>query len=168
MQRLVDRFGRTGFAALTSVVWALPMAAWAGSADLSPIDRTPFPSIALATGLVLLAVWLGMLTRLDRIKISDKPHRLEVRQMSSAERRWLLGFCAFATGVIAWVSAAATVDWTLLIGAIKAGKPAPTLLAIGAVVALATMLAGAGVCWHNAARAFAERAKPSSLSNNVC
>ena len=43
MTRLVDRFGRTGFAALTSLMWALPMAAWAGSSDLSPIDKTAYP-----------------------------------------------------------------------------------------------------------------------------
>jgi hypothetical protein len=50
MKNLVDRFGRTGFAAITSVIWLLPMAAWAGSADLSPIDKTAAPAIALTIG----------------------------------------------------------------------------------------------------------------------
>ena len=55
---LVARYGRTGFAALSSVIWALPMAAWAGSSDLSPIDKTAYPWIALSIGLVMLVVWL--------------------------------------------------------------------------------------------------------------
>src|SRR6266481_773127 len=66
MNRLVDRFGRTGFAALTSLIWALPMAAWAGSADLSPIDQTAYPWIALAIGLVMLAVWIALLSRFGK------------------------------------------------------------------------------------------------------
>jgi len=68
--RLVDRFGRTGFAALSSLIWALPMAAWAGSADLSPIDKTAYPWVALAIGLVMLAVWIVLLTRLGAVAVT--------------------------------------------------------------------------------------------------
>jgi len=71
MNRLVDRFGRTGFAALSSIIWALPMAAWAGSADLSPIDKTATPTIALTIGFVMLAVWLVLLTQLGRAARSN-------------------------------------------------------------------------------------------------
>ena len=67
MNQLVERFGRTGFAALSSLIWALPMAAWAGSADLSPIDKTPYPWIALSIGLVMLVVWLVLLSHTTSI-----------------------------------------------------------------------------------------------------
>src|SRR5258706_15978560 len=63
VNRLVERYGRTGFAALSSVIWALPMAAWAGSPDLSPLDKTADPWGAPAIGLVMLVVWLVLLTR---------------------------------------------------------------------------------------------------------
>jgi membrane protease YdiL (CAAX protease family) len=84
MNRWVDRFGRTGFAAITSLIWALPMAAWAGSADLSPIDQTAYPWIALAIGLVMLAVWIFLLTRIGRIPVAPRQRRLDLAQMSTS------------------------------------------------------------------------------------
>ena len=110
MTRLVDRFGRTGFAALSSLIWALPMAAWAGSSDLSPIDKTAYPWIALAIGLVMLVVWIVLLTRLGAVPVAARQRRLDFHQMSPAERRWGLGLAAFITGLIAWLNAAATVE----------------------------------------------------------
>src|SRR5713226_7330158 len=92
---MVDRFGRTGFALLSSLIWALPMAAWAGSADLSPIDKTSYPWIALSIGLVMLVVWLALLTRLGRIPVSTRPHRIDIARMSTAEKRWSLVLAAF-------------------------------------------------------------------------
>jgi hypothetical protein len=157
MTRLVNRFGRTGFAALTSLIWALPMAAWAGSADLSPIDQTAYPSIALGVGLVMLAAWLFLLTRLGRIAVEDRPRRFDLRQMSSAEKRWTLGVIAFATGIIAWLNTAATVDWTPLVTATAAGKPGPTLLAVGLAVFLVVMVAGVWVSWRRASAAYRAR-----------
>ena len=77
MNRLVDRFGRTGFAALASLIWALPLAAWAGSADLSPVDQTAYPWVALAVGLSMLAVWLVLLTRLRTITVTTRQRRFE-------------------------------------------------------------------------------------------
>ncbi len=118
--RLVDRFGRTGFAALSSLIWALPMAAWAGSADLSPIDKS--------------------------------------------EKRWTLALAAFATGLIAWLNGAATVDWSPLVTAIAAGKIGPTLLAVALAIFLIAMLAGIGFSWRREGAAFRNRAA-SSLSN---
>src|SRR5204862_5611685 len=50
--------------------WALPMAAWAGSADLSPIDKTAYPWVALAIGLVMLVVWIVLLTRLGAVSVT--------------------------------------------------------------------------------------------------
>src|SRR2546428_4021466 len=110
MTRLVERFGRTGFAALSSLIWALPMAAWAGSADLSPIDKTAYPWIALGIGLVMLVVWLVLLTRLGKVQVSTRQRRFDIQQMSRAEKRWTLGLAAFATGLIAWLHGAANAD----------------------------------------------------------
>ena len=47
MSGLVQRWGRTGFALAASVIWLLPMAAWAGSVDLYPGPR---PWIAFGIG----------------------------------------------------------------------------------------------------------------------
>src|SRR5207247_10277593 len=107
---LVDRFGRTGFAALSSLIWALPMAAWAGSSDLSPIDKTAYPWVALAIGVVMLVVWLVLLTRLSRVRVAPRQRRLDLGQMSREEKRWNIAGFAFVCGLIAWLNAAATVD----------------------------------------------------------
>jgi len=160
--RLVDRFGRTGFAALTSLMWALPMAAWAGSSDLSPIDKTAYPWIALAIGLVMLVLWLVLLTRLGRVPVATRQRRFDLRQMSVSEKRWTLGVAAFATGLIAWLNAAATVEWAPLAAAIGAGKVGPTLLAISLAVFLIAMLSGVALSWRRATAAYRERLASSS------
>jgi hypothetical protein len=157
MTRLVNRFGRTGFAALSSLIWALPMAAWAGSSDLSPIDKTPYPWIALSIGAVMFVVWLVLLTRLGSIHVEDRPRRFDLRQMSSAEKRWTLGLVAFATGLIAWFNAAATVDWAPLIDAVTKGKAGPIVLALALAAFLAAMAAGAWVSWRRASAAYRAR-----------
>ena len=159
MTSLVNRFGRTGFAALTSLMWALPMAAWAGSADLSPIDKTAYPWIALAIGLVMLVAWLILLTRLGRIAVDSHPRRFDLGQMSAAEKRWTLGVIAFATGIIAWLNAAATVDWSPLIEATRAGKPAAILLAVALAAVLVALVAGASFCWRRASAAYRARVR---------
>ncbi len=165
MTRLVDRFGRTGFAALTSLIWALPMAAWAGSADLSPIDQTAYPWIALAIGLVMLVVWIVILTRLGAVPVQPRQRRFDVRQMSRSEKRWTLALIAFGTGLIAWLNGAATVDWTPLAAAIGAGKVGPSLLALALAVFLVAMLAGIWLSWGRSSVAFKQRVgRASSLS----
>jgi hypothetical protein len=158
VNRLVDRFGRTGVAALASLAWALPMAAWAGSADLTPIDQTAYPWVALGIGLVMLAAWLILLTRLGRAPASSRPHRLDFGRMSGSERRWMLALVVFATGLIAWLNGAGTVDWTPLAAAIRAGKPGPIGLAIALFVFLAAMLAGIALSWRRSTAAYRRRA----------
>ena len=157
MNRLVDRFGRTGFAAITSLIWALPMAAWAGSADLSPIDKTAYPWIAFAIGLVMLAVWLVLLSRLRHIPVTPRQRRFDLGQMSKQEKRWTLITFAFACGAVAWLNAAATVDWIPLAQAVAAGKPGPSALAAGLAVFLLAMLAGAAASWRKASAAYRAR-----------
>jgi hypothetical protein len=164
MTRLVERFGRTGFAALASLIWALPMAAWAGSADLSPIDKTAYPWVALSIGLVMLLVWIGLLTRLRNVKVTPKQRRFDLAQMSSGERRWTLATLAFGTGLIAWLNAAATVDWTPLVSGVTAGKAGDLLFALGLVAFLAAMLAGVALSWGRASAAFQERLSRASVS----
>jgi hypothetical protein len=164
MTRLVDRLGRTGFAALSSLIWALPMAAWAGSADLSPIDRTAYPWVALSIGLVMLVVWLGLLARLGRIQVSPRQRRFDLGQMSSGEKRWTLATIAFGTGLIAWLNAAATVDWAPLTAAIAAGKLGPSLLAVALAIFALAMVAGIAFSWRKSSAAFQERLARASLS----
>src|SRR3982074_1951651 len=134
MNRYVARFGKTAFAAITSLIWALPMAAWAGSADLSPIDKTAYPWIALAIGLVMLVVWFVILSRLARIPVAPRQRRFDLAQMSRSEKVWTLALVAFVAGLIAWLNAAATVDWGPLGTAVQSGKPGPLAFAAGLVV----------------------------------
>ena len=164
MSRLVDRFGRTGFAALTSLAWALPMAAWAGSVDLTPIDRTAYPWIAFGVGAVMLVAWVALVVRLRAVPVSSRPRRLDLGQMSAREKRWMLAFAAFAVGTIGWLNGAATVDWTPLVNGVAAGKPGAIALAGALGAFLAAMLAGAWWSWRRQAAAFAARLA-SSLSN---
>ena len=157
MNAMVDRFGRTGFAALSSLIWAVPMAAWAGSADLSPIDKTAYPWIALGIGLVMLAVWIVLLTRLGRIPVSTRQRRFDIGQMSQPERIWILVAAAFATGLIAWLNAAATVDWGPLGTAVGAGKTGPTVFAVALAIFLLAMVAGILFSWRKAGAAYTTR-----------
>jgi len=142
MSRLVERFGRTGFAAISSVIWAVPMAAWAGSSDLSPVDKTATPTIAFTIGAVMFVVWLVLIANLARIPVSRRQRRFDINQMSPSEKRWTLACIAFATGLIAWLNAAATVDWTPLGSAIGAGKIGPILLAVALAIWAVGMIAG--------------------------
>ena len=160
MTKLVDRFGRTGFAALTSLMWALPMAAWAGSSDLSPIDKTAYPRIALTIGLVMLALWLFLVSRLGRVPVTVRQRRFDLHQMTRNEKRWTLAAAAFLTGLIAWLNAAATVDWTPLAAAITTGKSGPTLFGIAVGVFLIAMVGGLAFSWRKANAAFQARARP--------
>jgi hypothetical protein len=159
MNRLVERFGRTGAAAVTSLIWALPMAAWAGSSDLSPIDKTAYPWVALSIGLVMFVVWLILLTRLGRIPVTPRQRRLDLAQMSPSEKRWTLALVASGAGLIAWLNAAATVDWAPLTAAVGAGKLGPILFAAGLAAFLIAMLAGVAISWRKSRHAFLDRTR---------
>ncbi|MDQ2942517.1 MAG: hypothetical protein M3R21_02455 [Candidatus Dormibacteraeota bacterium] len=157
MSALVERFGRTGAAAVTSLIWALPMAAWAGSSDLSPIDKTAYPRVALIVGIVMLAVWLALLTRIARAPVSPRQRRLDLAQMSRSEKRWTLALVAFGAGLIAWLNAAATVDWGPLGTALGSGKLGPILFAAALAVFLVAMIVGIAISWSKSRAAFLER-----------
>ena len=155
MSKLVDRWGRTKFAAVTSLAWALPMAAWAGSVDLQP---GPAPWIAFGVGLVLLAGWLVLLSRLGRYRVTPRPRRLDFRAMSSEEQRWNLGLFVFATLLIGWLNGAATVDWSILTSSIAAGHAGAIGLAVALAVLLVVFAGGAVVTWRGWSAAFRRRA----------
>jgi hypothetical protein len=157
LRQLVDRFGRTGFAAITSLIWALPMAAWAGSADLSPIDKTATPWIALGIGLAMLVVWLVLISRLGAIPVTPRQRRFDLGQMSRREKTWILVLAVFVTGLIAWLNAAATVDWGPLVSAVGAGKLGPLVFAAALAVFLLLMVAGIWFSWRKAGAAFRSR-----------
>jgi hypothetical protein len=159
MNRWVERYGRTGFAAITSVIWALPMAAWAGSSDLSPMDKTAYPWIALAIGLVMLVVWIVLLTRLGRVPVSPRQRRFDLAQMSSSEKVWILALVAFGAGLIAWLNAAATVDWGPFGTALGSGKPGPIAFGAGLAVYVIVMVAGMWFSSRKASAAFRTRIK---------
>jgi hypothetical protein len=163
MNRYVDRFGRTGFAALTSLIWFLPMAAWAGSSDLSPIDKTAYPWVALSIGVVMFAVWLFLLTRLGKIPVSPRQRHLDIAQMSTSEKRWTLALVAFGAGLIAWLNAAATIDWAPLTQAVSSGKLGPILFAAVLAAFLAAMIAGVLFSWRKARQAFQKRKAVTTL-----
>jgi hypothetical protein len=162
MTRYVDRFGKTGFAAITSLMWALPMAAWAGSADLSPIDKTAYPWIALSIGIVMLIAWLLLLTRLSRIPVAPRQRRIDFAQMSKSEKRWTLALVAFGAGLIAWLNAAATVDWAPLASAVGSGRLGPILFAAALAALLLAMVVGIWVSWRRSRGAyFVRRDQPA-------
>ena len=140
MNKFVDRYGRTGVAAITSIVWLLPFAAWAGAADLSPIDRSATPTIAFTIGVVMLALWLVLVASLGRFQVTPRQRRFDIGQMSPSEKRWTLGVFAFALGLVAWLNAAATVDWGILSSAIGAGEIGPILLAIALAIFVIVVL----------------------------
>ena len=165
MNGMVDRFGRTGFAALASLIWAVPMAAWAGSSDLSPVDQTAYPKVALAIGAVMFVAWIFLLTRLARIPVAPRQRRFDVGQMSPSEKRWTLATVAFGAGLIAWLNGAATVDWSPLSTAVTGGKSGPIIFAAGLAAFLLAMIAGVLASWRKESHAFSRRisgARPSA------
>ena len=156
MNRLVDRWGRAGFALATSLVWALPMAAWAGSVDLV---GGPGPWIAFAIGAALLLAWLVMLTRLGRIAVTARARRYDLAEMSPSEKRWNVALAGFGIGLIGWLNGAATVDWGVLTPSLSAGRTGPVLLAAGLALFLLAMVAGVAVSWRGADAAYRLRAR---------
>jgi hypothetical protein len=164
MTGLVDRFGRTGAAAITSALWALPMAAWAGSSDLSPIDQTAYPRVALAIGVVMLVAWFALLVWIAKTPVAPRQRRLDLTQMSQSEKRWTLALIAFGAGLIAWLNAAATVDWGPLGPALTSGKLGPILFTAALAIFLGAMLAGIAVSWRKSRHAYVERTSASMPS----
>ena len=149
MEKLVQRWGRIGFALAASVLWLLPMAAWAGSVDLYPGPR---PWIAFGIGLVMLAVWVGLVAWSRGVPVPERARRFDLAAMSGGERRWLLVFAACGLVVIGWLNGAATVNWSLL-----RLNAAGVAFLVGLLLLLAAALAGAVYSWRRASAAARRR-----------
>ncbi len=155
MRSLVQRWGRTKFAAVASLAWALPLAAWAGSVDLYP---GPAPWAAFGLGIALLIGWLVLVASLRRTEVEAHPRRIDFSSMSVVERRWNAVFAVCAIAAIGWLNAAATVDWRILTPALAAGRPGPVVFFGALLLFLALAVAGATVSWRRSGAAFRIRA----------
>lgn len=155
LRQVVDRWGHFRFGLTTAVIWALPLAAWAGGADLSGTGDAPW--IALRIGLVALAAWVVLVAWASRIHVQRRPRRLDVHAMTRTERlSWLL-FAGAATVVVGWLNAAATVDWTLLARPLREGRStAWGFVAAAAAVLVAALTAALG-SWLAARREWLSR-----------
>ncbi|HEX6547636.1 MAG TPA: hypothetical protein VF134_02715 [Candidatus Dormibacteraeota bacterium] len=151
MSALVRRWGRTGFALASSLLWALPAAYWAGSVDLV---GGPGPWIGLAVAGVMLVVWVGLLAVAARVPVPPRPRRLALAEMSGRERRWVLAAAAVLVLLIGELNAAATVDWSLIGGA---GRAREVAFLLGALAVVAVTVAALLECWRRADREFRTR-----------
>jgi hypothetical protein len=105
----------------------------------------------------MFIVWLALLTRITKAPVTRRTRRLDLAQMSTKEKRWTLALIAFGAGLIAWLNAAATVDWSPLGPALASGKLGPILFAAVLAVLLAAMLAGIVVSWRRSTLAYQKR-----------
>ncbi len=160
MRSLVRRWGHAGFGLASSLVWALPMAVWAGGADLSGTGEAPW--IALRVGLAALVVWIILVAWAARVPLERRPRRLELGQMTRPERRAWMAFAAAAIVVTGWLNGAATVDWGLLRQPLRSGRPAPWLLVAALAVVLVAALAVALTAWRRARREWIGRRAQAS------
>jgi hypothetical protein len=151
---LVERWGRTGFALASSLIWALPMAAWAGSVDLVP---GPGPWVAFWIGAALLVIWIGLLVWVGTIPVSQRHRRYNFRAMSRSERRWNAALAVFGIGLIAFLNGAATVDWGVLTPSLEAGRLGSVALALGLAAFLVAMVFGVALSWWRSDAAYRGR-----------
>jgi hypothetical protein len=158
--RLRERWGQFGFALALSLIWALPMAAWAGSVDLEP---GPGPWIAFWIGAMLLVVWLVLVLWLARIPVSPRHRRYDVRAMSSSERRWNAALAVFCIGLIAFLNGAATVDWGVLTPSLQAGRLGAVTLSLGLAAFLVAMAVGIAISWRRADVAYRHRQATAAI-----
>jgi hypothetical protein len=155
MFRLRERWGQFGFGLASSLIWALPMAAWAGSVDLVP---GPGPWVAFWVGAVLFVVWIVLLVRLGKVPVSTRHRRYDVGAMSRSERSWNVALAVFMIGLIAWLNGAATVDWGILAPSLEAGRLGSVALTVGLAAFLVVMVAGIAFSWRRADSAYRRRA----------
>ena len=154
MAAMVLRFGRLESAAILSLIWALPMAAWAGSVDLAP---GPLPWVAFGIGAALLVVWIQLLRVIEDLPQEERSGRFRIRQMSAPERRWNAVVAASLILLIGWLNAAATVDWGILAPRVRSGEPGPVLLLAGLLLVVIASMAAAALGWTRATHCWRQR-----------
>lgn len=116
-RRFVERYGWTAFAGLTSLVWALPLVAWAGA-----VDFAPDAFFAAFFAACLFPAWVFVAWRARRWRVPGS-YRWDPAQMSRPELLWGALAALAAIGVIGWLNAALTVDWGILGPGLSAGRP---------------------------------------------
>jgi hypothetical protein len=113
---------------------------------------------------VMLVAWFALLVWIAKTAVAPRQRRLDLTQMSQPEKRWTLALIAFGAGLIAWLNAAATVDWGPLGPALASGKLGPILFAAALAIFLAAMLVGIAVSWRKSRHAYVERTSASMPS----
>ena len=163
-QRLVARFGSTGFAALASALWGVPLCFFAGGVEF---DARAFWGLYL--GIALFPVWVVLAIRARRIERTliaaegaARRRRFDLHQMSSSEWRWAVGFGVAMLAIIGWLNAAATVDLGGLAPGLAAGNARVLGFVEAAVLFLVVAIVAAVYCWARNARAYLRRAEPVS------
>jgi len=159
-RRFVEKHGWTAFAALTSLVWALPLAAWAGA-----VDFAPDAFFAAFFAACLFPAWVYVAWRARRWRVPGR-YRWEPAQMSRPELVWGILAALAATGVIGWLNAALTVDWGSLGPGLSAGRPGIWVFVVAALAVLAGCAAATVVCSRRAAAAYRLRST-SALTKAV-
>jgi hypothetical protein len=91
--------------------------------------------------------------------VAPRQRRFDIGQMSRPERIWILAAAAFGTGLIAWLNAAAPVDWGPLGTAIGSGEAGPTVFAVVLAIFLVAMVAGIWFSWRKAGAAYTARTR---------
>ncbi len=147
-RRFVERYGWTAFAGLTSLVWALPLVAWAGA-----VDFAPDAFFAAFFAACLFPAWVFVAWRARRWRVPGS-YRWDPAQMSRPELLWGALAALAAIGVIGWLNAALTVDWGILGPGLSAGRPGIWAFVAVALAALAGCAAATAVCWRRAAAAY--------------
>jgi hypothetical protein len=161
LEKLVQRYGATPVAAATSLVFALPLAAWAGAVDLYP---RPAVWATGTAGLVLVVPWVLVARRAFALQARRpvRTRRFEWHQMSRAEKKWAALSAAGAIGIVGWLNAAATVDLPALGPGLAAGRPSIYAFVVAALAALALLAALSWYGWRRNRRAFGLRAQASA------
>ncbi|TMD09539.1 MAG: hypothetical protein E6J02_02915 [Chloroflexi bacterium] len=153
LSALVERHGATTVAAVASLLFLLPLAAWAGAVDLYP---SPAVWATGAVGLVLIVPWILISRRAFSLQahLRSRVHRFEWRQMSGSEKSWAARFLLGAVAILGWVNGAATVDLGALGPGLAAGRASVYAFVAGALLLLAALIVFTAWCWRRNGTAF--------------
>ncbi len=153
---VVERYGATAVAAVASLLFLLPLAAWAGAVDLYP---NPAVWATGAVGLVLIVPWFLITRRAFGLQahLPARVHRFEWRQMSRSEKAWAARFLLGAVAILGWVNGAATVDLAALGPGLAAGRASVYAFVAGALLLLAALVVFTAWCWRRNRTAFLRR-----------
>jgi hypothetical protein len=161
LDKLVKRYGTTPVVAATSLLFALPLAAWAGAVDLYP---SPVVWATGAAGLVLIAPWVLIARHAFALQARRpvRAHRFEWSQMSRVEKAWAALSAAGAVGIVGWLNAAATVDLPALRPGLASGQTSIYGLVGAALAVLVFLAALTAYGWRRNRMAYCLRARAAA------